>query len=619
MQPYRFEKKPGSPFSGTLIDRSKPISFTINGREFPAFEGDSLLSGLLANGCKSWRRSDGTIVPLNSRTIEELNTCEAKNGEDEFWCGDRALRNGLVLETEPTRGLVSKLARSMQFGRDLCLATKNRHQHTPYELPLAASQTADFVVIGGGIAGMQAALAAAERNHSVTLYECSSRLGGMCDYYGQAEDEEAPEALISRLSSQVLSHQKISVKLLSKVLDVRPGRALVLSSDVAGNSGAKQSLFWTNYKFLAIAVGADYGDRNLNRHSALSSAHRVFRMAADYGVKPVAPLSIMTGGNSGFRLGQLLLEAGIELGGIYDPRVEPTSRHIDFAKAVGVHMHFGQTPSALHASQRGIEVEFTSAAFLGGPSTKKQFKNLIVSHAPAPNLDFWVRSGGHCELDADGRIKPATKVNSNVALIGAASGSMTQIACISEAEERTIQLLGEKSQARRIYTGLYKYESDPQPLTFLTRAATEEGIRASANAPKFSAKPGRNALSEFLFERSAAGRSMSQIQAIGAFAIQDDNTAGSVALGFSETIKSRFETPCVAAISPQGYLNLSVGQLVYDADGVNQTPSLRGVVVEIDGDFAVVMDNSFYQTGQNVFVRTRGGFFAATVGELTDA
>ncbi len=193
---------------------------------------------------------------------------------------------------------------------------------------------------------------------------------------------------------------------------------------------------------------------------------------------------------------------------------------------------------------------------------------------------------------------------------------MTQTACLAQAEELTNQLLEKKVGSKLAYTGLYKYESLPQPLSFLTRAATEQGIRDSANAPTFTAKPSQHALSEFLFERSAVGKTISQIQTIGAVAIPNNSGEPADVLHFAQRLKERFESPCVAAIAPEGYLNLAIGQLIYDGDGVNQTPNLCGVVVDLDGDFAAVIEERFYRSGLKLFVRTRSGFFTVTVGDL---
>ena len=42
---------------GGLIDRSKPLTFTFDGKEYQGFEGDTLASALVANGVRLVGRS----------------------------------------------------------------------------------------------------------------------------------------------------------------------------------------------------------------------------------------------------------------------------------------------------------------------------------------------------------------------------------------------------------------------------------------------------------------------------------------------------------------------------------------------------------------------------------
>ena len=63
------------PSGGSTIDRSRPISFTFDGAEVPAFEGDTIASALLANDVVGGFRSPilGRPRGLFSAGTEEPN------------------------------------------------------------------------------------------------------------------------------------------------------------------------------------------------------------------------------------------------------------------------------------------------------------------------------------------------------------------------------------------------------------------------------------------------------------------------------------------------------------------------------------------------------------------
>lgn len=98
---------------------------------------------------------------------------------------------------------------------------------------LRASASRRVVIVGGGPAGMSAALAAADRGHKVTLFESGSRLGGQLNLASVPPGREEFATLVADLERQVAA-RRVDVVLGTEVdsrslLDLSPD-AVVLAT-----------------------------------------------------------------------------------------------------------------------------------------------------------------------------------------------------------------------------------------------------------------------------------------------------------------------------------------------------------------------------------------------------
>lgn len=442
MRPQINRLPPDAPkgLAGQAIDRARPLQFHLDGREIHGFHGDTVLSAVLATGIDTSGVHRGHRLALSPSAAPAI----AYAGQT----GDHARAlpmartpalHGAEFVTLAGRPPWS-ISRLFQPGRTLGL---DLDDPLAFDRPwLGAERTKveerDVVVVGGGVAGLSAALTAARAGQAVTLVEASPQLGGCSGLFGTQDGEDAPEVAMARLASEVDANPAIAVHLSTEVFALRQGLVRAHRMDISEGT-AKGAVIDIEAPRIVLATGANERLPIFagNRLPGVSGTLDTYELASRYGVWPGRSLVVATASNASYRLAVLAHDVGVAVHAILDGRPHPSSRFIDFAKAYGIHQMTAAQPHAVQANKAGsrlsIEVDGSMAL-----ATER----LVACGGWQPDLTLWHIAGGASRWNEQlGRIE-ATEALNGIALAGSAAGYRTRQGCIQSGADAVDALLG---------------------------------------------------------------------------------------------------------------------------------------------------------------------------------
>ena len=223
------------PQLGELVDRSRPVPFRWNGRDYVGLHGDTIVSALVANGVDVFSRSFKYSRPRGVLTASFVDPgCTVQvDDEPNVRAGHRRLAARMDVRPQnvwPSLAFDVKSANRL-VGRFLTAGFYYKTFIKPQRLWPAYQQVlsrfaaggiaskdsvhgyydkrymhVDVVVAGAGPAGLAAAIAAADAGAVVLLVEEEYELGGHLRYGGADE-----LALLSDLRAQVADRRTIEV------------------------------------------------------------------------------------------------------------------------------------------------------------------------------------------------------------------------------------------------------------------------------------------------------------------------------------------------------------------------------------------------------------------------
>ncbi|MGA8260128.1 MAG: 2Fe-2S iron-sulfur cluster-binding protein [Arenicellales bacterium] len=346
---------------GLLIDRSQPVHFSFEGRSFQGFEGDSIASALAANGQWLLSRSFKYHRPRGILTMagQDANTLVQLPGEPNVLADREPLREGLKVKAQNCSGGLEhdRLALLGAFSAFLPVgfyyktffrprgawnrfwAPRIRRLAGLGEVDVNARsgyfdkqyRFCDVCVVGGGPAGLEAALFAARAGASVLLVEENRVLGGALTYARFDAKGESAGPIGRELVAAVQSEDGIEVMTDAVVNGWFSDNWLAI---IKGNRLHKTRARQTVICAGALEQPALFRNNDLPGVVMSSAVQRLIKL---YAVRPGGRAVVLAGNDDGYGAALDLHEAGVEVAAIVDMRAgHPGSEMTVAARDAGI-------------------------------------------------------------------------------------------------------------------------------------------------------------------------------------------------------------------------------------------------------------------------------------------
>ena len=473
MKPYRLSE------GGARIDRSRKVTFTFDGKDVSGFGGDTLASAVLASGQKLFGRSfkyhrPRGLVGLGSEEMNALIGVGSGNAhEPNLRATQIEVFDGLTAESQnrwpslkfDIGAINSKFSRFLPAGfyyktfmwpksfwkhvyepiirkaAGLGKAPEGRDPDTYEHMHVHA----DLIIIGGGIAGLTAAEAAASTGVKVLLCDENPVLGGIADLTAGMIDGECVVDYAKAVAERLFAMPNVHILTRTTVVGHYHHNYLMAFERVGDHdpailaAGAPKHRLWKiRADKVVVATGA------LERPIAFANNDRPNIMLASavrgligrYGVVPGSTGVVFTNNDDAYLTAFALKKVGVNVR-VVDSRSRSDGALVKRAIADGIDVQLGSVIGAVEGTLGVTAVKI--AAYRKGQGrviTEKRVECdfIAMSGGWNPALHIWCHNGGKIQFDdALQSFRPKSHTD-NIVAVGAANGSMSVAATLAEAQ-----------------------------------------------------------------------------------------------------------------------------------------------------------------------------------------
>ncbi|SNX67648.1 heterotetrameric sarcosine oxidase alpha subunit [Cereibacter ovatus] len=419
---------------GRLIDRATAHEFTFNGKRMAGFAGDTLASALLANDQMlvgrsfKYHRPRGIVAsgaeepnalvnlgqgarlePNQRTTTTELFPGLAAASQNhwpslEFDVGvvnnavARFLPAGFYYKTflQPRaawKHLFEPVIRaSAGLGRAPTEADPDRYEQ--------AYAHCDLLVVGGGIAGLQAALTAAGTGARVIVLEQTAHWGGRAPVDDVLIDEKPADHWVAATVAALSAMPNVTLRLRCMAAGVYDHGYVLAEERVAdhtpGDGRPKKRLWRIRAAKVITATGAI--ERPLpfagNDIPGVMLASAVRDYIVNWAVSPGDRVVIVTNNDDAYRTAIAVHRAGLTVPAVLDARTEADGDLVQEVRSLGIAVHLNRGIAKVKGGRRVSGVAVCAQAGEGAVLDEIACDAVAMSGGWSPVVHLWSHCGG---------------------------------------------------------------------------------------------------------------------------------------------------------------------------------------------------------------------------------
>ncbi|SHH32396.1 sarcosine oxidase subunit alpha family protein [Marivita hallyeonensis] len=430
------------PTQGRLINRDRDVAFTFNGTRLTGHDGDTLASALLANGQTLMGRSfkyhrprgvvaSGSEEPNALVNLGEGDTLEPNQRATttEIFHGLKATSQNHWPSLDYDIGAVNTLlARFLPAGFYYKMFIHPRpfwkYVYEPFirksaglgKAPAAEARDpdryehfyafTDVLVIGGGVAGLQAALSAAQSGAKVLLLEQTPHWGGRTPVDGGTIDGKDAETWIAETVAALDAMPNVTLRSRTVGAGVYDHGYVLgyerLTDHAPEDRGPRHRLWRIRAAQVITATGAIERPLSFAGNDIpgvmLAAAMRDY--VVNYAINPGDRTVIVTNNDDAYRTAIALHEAGLKVPAILDARPNGGGALMEEAKALGLTVKTGAAIAKVKGHKAVHSVLVTQQDSDGSETTEIFCDAVAMSGGWSPVVHLWSHCGGKLTWDA---------------------------------------------------------------------------------------------------------------------------------------------------------------------------------------------------------------------------